>query len=132
LSDVEEKVEENTSPSYEILEIHGAIVHVDAAGIVLNKIYDKARKGFIFDFETPLKFIPEPVLSTKKIILKFLISKKLHRKYRRIIYNGNYINVLGQLRTSLLDNENGTLVEKHYLIVLAASEVSAGDKAIKQ
>jgi hypothetical protein len=128
LSDIEEKENETFTILAILSEIPNQFFHVEVSGTVLNKVYDKGRKGFLFDFETETVFIEEPVLTSKKIIFKFLISKKLHRKYRKVIYNGNHIAVLAQLRNITSANEDGTEVERHYLVVMDAKEISVGNK----
>jgi hypothetical protein len=74
-------------------------VLVSIRGKVIEKDYIRDIKHFIFRVQTDKEFeITNNNVRTQILVFHFVISKKLHRKYRKIIYNGNYIEITGILR----------------------------------
>jgi hypothetical protein len=67
---------------------------------------------------------------TKQIIFQFVISKKLHRKYRKIIYNGNYINVTGIVRRHDIIFGEDKLPDRFVIETQTASEYKEKDTII--
>jgi hypothetical protein len=87
-------------------EMRGGVfpnIHILVAlrGKVIGKEYLKHIKCFSFRLQTDKEFIVNANgdnVSTNYMIFQFIITKKLHRKFRRIIYNDNYIEVYGRVR----------------------------------
>jgi DNA/RNA endonuclease YhcR with UshA esterase domain len=74
-------------------------IMISIRGKVVEKDYIKEIKYFVFRIQTDKEFtITENNTTINQMIFQFVISKKLHRKYRRIICNGNYIEIVGVLR----------------------------------
>jgi hypothetical protein len=78
-------------------------------GKVIDKQYIKKAKCFAFRIQTDKEFdIDFNNKRTEQIFYQFIISKKMHRKYRNVICDGNYIEVYGLLRQHdiYMDKEN--------------------------
>jgi hypothetical protein len=112
------------------IELYNASVFVCVVGEIINKQYNKEMKAFIFDIETPTEFVEKPVLMTKKIIFKFALYKRLHRKLRKVIYNGNGASVFGKLQRIIIADEGGVQTERHFLYVIDAKDHDAGNIAV--
>jgi hypothetical protein len=104
-------------------------IFVNVSGIIINKVYNKSMKAFIFSIETPKVFVDGTTLSTKRIIYKFAIFKKMYRKFKKIIYDGNFVDIIGLFHAFTInkDREGEGEVEHHYLFVVDMKEIDAGE-----
>jgi hypothetical protein len=91
---------------------------VGIKGKVIDKVYVKRAKCFVFRIKTEKEFdIKESGNAiTEEMIFQLLISKKLHRKYRKIIYNGNELEVFGALREHDVAMIGKNLLKENFII----------------
>jgi hypothetical protein len=107
----EQDLEEN-----EVSILYGLHIFIEVVGTIIGKRYDKRLKAFIFRVEKNPVFEVSSTIATKKIIYVFGINKKIHRKYRKIIYEGNQVIALGIVRAIFGDESEKGLEPEEYII----------------
>lgn len=111
-----------------ILIAHSPNVHflICITGKIINKEYERKIKRFLFRVITTQEFVENSTHSVERIIFQFGILKKLHRKYRKILYNGNHVSVGGVIKTIVAgEDENGMAFQQYFIDVMAVSEAKA-------
>jgi hypothetical protein len=114
--------EENEEPeSQGIILIGGGNYHylISLRGKVADKKYFRKIKHFVFRLQTNNELVVDKDNNVKasRMVFRFAVSKKLHRKYRKIIYDGNYIAASGILRRYDA-SDYPEILKEHFLIEL--------------
>jgi hypothetical protein len=100
----------------EVRILHGLHIFIEITGTIIEKRYDKRLKAFIFKVEKDPVFEDSSMITIKKIIYLFGINKKIHRKYRKIIYEGNQVVALGLVRAIFGNESEKGLEPEEYII----------------
>jgi hypothetical protein len=110
-------------PDFVVTRLPNIHFLICVTGKVINKEYEKKLKRFLFRIETPPQFTETPTLSITRIILQFGMLKKLHRKYRKILYNGNNVRVGGVIGNIIVtEDENGIEFQRYFIDVMTVEE----------
>jgi hypothetical protein len=78
--------------------LQNVYIGINVTGKVIRKEYVKKIKRILFRIESPPEFTNEETLSVKRIVFQFALIKKLYRKYKKILYEGNNLSVFGFVR----------------------------------
>jgi hypothetical protein len=123
----EEKKGENKElqeiPEVDLIHLSNIHFIMQITGKVTNKEYVKSLKRILFRIETPPEFINEPTLSIKRVIFQFGMVKKLYRKYKKILYDGNNVSVGGVIGSIVTtENQEGIECRQYFIDALTVEE----------
>jgi CTP-dependent riboflavin kinase len=104
------------NPDNDVIHVHRIHFIINVTGRVVNKEYNKKLKRILFRLETEPDFTEGVTLSMKKVIFQFGLLKKLYRKYRKILYEGNNVSVIGFLVAMGMGESNDGVRLEEYVI----------------
>jgi hypothetical protein len=106
------------------IEIHNVYLGIKITGKVIAKKYERKIKRILFRIETPMEFTGDENLSIKRVIFQFGMLKKLYRKYKKILYEGNNVSVFGFVLSILVGKtESGEEINQYIIDAQLIEEV---------